>query len=63
MLADAIERGNRQIERLCNATMESAARLENIQQNQAIIAENARISANNTYVIGQLEAYRLMSGK
>ena len=63
MLADAIERGNHQIEKLCNATMESAARLENIQKNQAINAENARIAANNTYVIGQLEAYRLMSGK
>jgi len=42
MLADAIERGNRQVERLCNATVESAAKLESIQQNAAITAENAR---------------------
>lgn len=63
MLADAIERGNRQVQMLCNATQESARRLENIQNNAAITAENSRIAANNTYVIGKLEAYRMMFGK
>ena len=62
MIAEAIERSKRQVEKLCSATMDSASKLEKIQNNSAITAENARIAANNTYVIGKLEAYRMMLG-
>ena len=63
MLAAAIEEGNRHVAQLCSAAKESAQRLERIETNSVITAENARIAANNTYVIGKLEAYRMMFGR
>ena len=48
MLAAAIEEGNRHVAQLCSAAKESAQRLERIETNSVITAENARIAANNT---------------
>ena len=63
MLAAAIEEGNRHVAQLCSAAKESAQRLERIETNSVITAENARITAKNTYAIAQLETYRILSGR
>lgn len=63
MLYDAIERGNQKVSQLCSATYESAKRLENIQNNAAISAENSRVTAENTRVLAQIETYRLLTDK
>lgn len=61
MLYVAIEEGNQRVNQLCNATYDSARRLEDIQRNTAISAENSRVAAQNTRIIGQIEAYKLLS--
>ncbi len=63
MLYEAIERGNRLTNRLLDSVTDNARRLDSIESNAAVTAENSRIAANNTRIIGELEAYRLMLDK
>lgn len=63
MLYTAIERGNQKVDQLCSATYESAKRLEGIQNNAAISAENSKITAQNTRILAEIETYRLLTDK
>lgn len=63
MLYTAIQRGNQKVDQLCSATYESAKRLEGIQNNAAISAENSRITAQNTRILAEIETYRLLTDK
>lgn len=60
MLYEVIEQGNQKVSQLCSATYENAKRLENIQNDVAISAENSRVTAQNTRVLAEIEAYKLL---
>ncbi|MGN0475406.1 MAG: hypothetical protein ACI4IJ_09975 [Acutalibacteraceae bacterium] len=59
-LYDAIERGNRKVDQLCNIGIDNAKRLQRIEDNEAIRAENERITAQNTQTLKDIEIYKMI---
>lgn len=59
-LYDAIERGNRKVDQLCNISIDNAKRFQRIEDNEAIRAENERITAQNTQALKDIEIYKMI---
>lgn len=59
MLYDAMERVNKNVSRLCEATYQCADEMKNIRQNSVIIAQNSKLSTQYTRTLADIEKYKM----